>query len=88
MKNPYMRDARPWDLFNKNLGRVDDELAQERLEICKVCPELIKTTSQCKKCGCIMNLKTKHIIKHSSNILYGILLIICIALKISSKTDK
>ena len=58
MKNPYMRDARPWDLFNKDLGRVDEILAQERLEICKVCPELIKTTSQWKKCGCIMNLKT------------------------------
>lgn len=54
-----MREARPWDLFNKDLGRVDDELAQERLEICKVCPKLIKATSQCKECGCIMNLKTK-----------------------------
>jgi hypothetical protein len=59
MKNPYKRDARPWDLFNKNIGRVDDDLAQERLEICKVCPKFIKPTSQCKECGCIMNLKTR-----------------------------
>ncbi len=59
MKNPYKREARPWDLFNKNLGRVDEELAQERFEICKVCPQLIKATSQCKECGCLMNLKTK-----------------------------
>jgi hypothetical protein len=38
---------------------VSDEVQQERLEICKACPELIKLTSQCKKCGCLMNLKTK-----------------------------
>ena len=54
-----MRDARPWDLFNRELGRVNDDLAQERFEICKACPKLIKATSQCKECGCIMHLKTK-----------------------------
>ncbi len=53
------RPARPWDLFNKNIGRVENIIAKERLEICKQCPELIKLTTQCKKCGCFMESKTK-----------------------------
>lgn len=53
------RAARPWDLFNKNIGRVENELAAERLDICKGCDRFIKSTSQCKECGCIMKLKTK-----------------------------
>lgn len=53
------KKARPWDLFNKNIGRVETEIAQKRFEICKQCPELIKLTSQCKKCGCFMEAKTK-----------------------------
>jgi hypothetical protein len=53
------RPARPWDLFNKNIGRVQTEVAAERFEICKACPEYIKTTHQCKECGCIMNAKVK-----------------------------
>lgn len=59
MSTPYDRPARPWDLFNKNLGRVETEIAEKRLEICKACPELIQATTQCKQCGCLMNLKTK-----------------------------
>ena len=59
MSTPYNRPARPWDLFNKNLGRVETEVAAERLAICKECPELIQLTTQCKKCGCLMNAKTK-----------------------------
>lgn len=59
MSTPYDRPARPWDLFNKNLGRVETEVAAERLAICKACPELIQATTQCKKCGCLMNAKTK-----------------------------
>lgn len=51
--------SRPWDLFNKNIGRVQGEISEERLSICKQCPELIKLTTQCKKCGCFMNAKTK-----------------------------
>jgi hypothetical protein len=53
------KKARPWDLFNKNIGRVETVIAQKRFEICKSCPELIKLTSQCKKCGCFMEAKTK-----------------------------
>ena len=36
---------------------VDDSLLQSRLKICGECPNFIKMTSQCKKCGCIMKLK-------------------------------
>lgn len=53
------RPARPWDLFNKNLGRVETEVAAERLSICKQCPRYVSATHQCLECGCIMNLKTK-----------------------------
>ncbi|NCV08478.1 MAG: hypothetical protein EBW76_06995 [Actinobacteria bacterium] len=53
------RTARPWDLFNKKIGRVTEMIAKERLEICQGCEHFIKLSSQCKKCGCIMNLKTK-----------------------------
>ena len=53
------RPARPWDLFNKNIGRVEQDIAKERLGICNGCERFIKSTTQCKECGCIMKLKTK-----------------------------
>lgn len=53
------RPARPWDLFNKNIGRVENEISLQRLDICKSCDKFIKATTQCKECGCIMKLKTK-----------------------------
>ena len=52
-------DVRPWDLINKNTHWADDLLAKERYNICLSCPELIKSTKQCKKCGCFMAAKTK-----------------------------
>ena len=52
-------DVRPWDLINKNTQWADDLLAKERYNICLSCPELIKTTKQCKKCVCFMAGKTK-----------------------------
>lgn len=52
-------DVRPWDIINPTVKKTNEELAVERLEICKACPELIQLTTQCKKCGCFMNLKTK-----------------------------
>lgn len=52
-------ETRPWDLVNPETEYVDENIAIERLSICKSCPELIKTTHQCKKCGCLMHLKTK-----------------------------
>lgn len=51
-------ESRPWHLLDK-ANYVEEDLAKERLEICKACPELIKLTTQCKKCGCFMSAKTK-----------------------------
>lgn len=52
-------NTRPWDVVNPNTEWAEDTVAKERFEICKACPELIKLTSTCKKCGCLMALKTK-----------------------------
>jgi hypothetical protein len=52
-------DTRPWDLLDPSVEKATDELASQRFDICKSCPELIKLTNQCKKCGCFMHLKTK-----------------------------
>jgi ribosomal protein L32 len=48
----------PLDLLNPKTKRSSKDLASERLAICKACPELIKLTTQCKKCGCFMKAKT------------------------------
>jgi hypothetical protein len=53
------RPARPWDLFNKNIGRVESVVAEKRMQVCLGCPELIKLTKQCKICKCFMESKTK-----------------------------
>jgi hypothetical protein len=50
--------VKPWDMLNKE-NYTTEELSKERLLICKSCPELIKLTTQCKKCGCFMHAKTK-----------------------------
>lgn len=55
---PYDRPARPWDLFNKELGRVETEVAAERMEICKACP-FLQAAGTCSECGCFMAAKTK-----------------------------
>jgi hypothetical protein len=49
----------PLDMLNPKTRRVSNEAAEARLNICKSCPELIKFTMQCKKCGCFMVAKTK-----------------------------
>lgn len=49
----------PMDLINPNTKWASEEKSTLRFEICKSCPELIKLTKQCKKCGCLMHLKTK-----------------------------
>ena len=53
------RPARPWDLLNKNIGRVEDSVAEERFAICKECPKLRKVVNTCKECGCFMTEKVK-----------------------------
>jgi hypothetical protein len=52
-------ETRPWDLVNPTIVKVDDETALKRYSICQACPELVKLTKQCKKCGCFMTAKTK-----------------------------
>lgn len=52
-------ETRPWDLINPETEWASDEVAKERYDICKACPELIKLTKQCKKCGCFMAAKTR-----------------------------
>ena len=48
----------PLSMLNpKNYGEKD--IATERYNICLKCPELIKVTKQCRKCGCFMVAKTK-----------------------------
>lgn len=52
-------ETRPWHLLDHNRLIEDHTVIENRLKICKACPELIKLTSQCKKCGCVMPLKVK-----------------------------
>lgn len=53
------RQVRPWDIFNKNVAKVADEVKDQRLAICLECPRLIKATKQCKECGCFMDVKAR-----------------------------
>jgi len=63
--NPWQKykenlgQTRPWDLVNPSTEWANSDVAKERYSICKACPELIKMTTQCKKCGCFMFAKTK-----------------------------
>lgn len=57
MSDPFDRPARPYDLFNKALGRVETVVAEERLAICGGCPML--KLGVCQECHCIMALKVK-----------------------------
>ena len=47
----------PLDLLNA-ANYTSKALRDERLAICKTCPELWRPTRTCKKCGCFMGMKT------------------------------
>jgi hypothetical protein len=47
-----------FDALNKNSIKASEETKEKRFSICLSCPELIKLTNQCKKCGCFMSIKT------------------------------
>jgi hypothetical protein len=49
----------PLDMLNPMTRHADLDMANTRMTICNSCPEIIKITSQCKKCGCFMPAKTK-----------------------------
>lgn len=57
-KKKAPRRVTPMHLLNKQ-NYVANEIADSRMQLCEQCPELIKMTKQCKKCGCFMALKTK-----------------------------
>ena len=48
-----------FDALNPNTEHLPEAESNARYDICKACPELIKLTKQCKKCGCFMVAKTK-----------------------------
>lgn len=52
-------ETRPWHLLDHSRHVEDPKVAEDRLAICKTCPELVKVTKQCLKCGCIMPAKVK-----------------------------
>jgi hypothetical protein len=47
------------DIVNPNTEWVGQVLFEKRYSICQECPELIKLTKQCKKCGCFMKVKSR-----------------------------
>lgn len=51
-------DVKPWDLFNPNQPRSQEELVNSRLKICRGCEFFRPKTETCRKCGCFMKLKT------------------------------
>jgi Family of unknown function (DUF6171) len=52
-------NTKPWDILNPNIEYAEEEKFKKRFDICKLCPEFIDLTKQCKKCGCFMSVKTK-----------------------------
>ena len=54
-----MKDSKPWDLLNPSTEFASEIVQEKRYSICKACPEFIGLTTQCRKCGCFMKLKTK-----------------------------
>jgi hypothetical protein len=59
IENNKNSSVSPMDMLNPNAQWAEKELSEERYSICNACPELIKLTKQCKKCGCFMAAKTK-----------------------------
>lgn len=59
IENNKGSDVGPIDIFKSNTEWVGNNLFQHRYSICQACPEFIKLTTQCKKCGCFMKVKSK-----------------------------
>ena len=51
--------VRPWDIINPKIEKLPKKEYQKRLDICLGCDRLIKSTKQCKECGCFMNIKAQ-----------------------------
>jgi hypothetical protein len=52
------RTARPWDIFNSNIKKVEVEIKSQRMDICNSCEHLIPAVKACTQCGCFMEAKT------------------------------
>jgi hypothetical protein len=52
-----VKEVRPWDLLKGRSEFTKKEVVDERLSICKQCPEFFSATKQCKLCLCIMPAK-------------------------------
>lgn len=52
-------DSRPWHLLDPLQLISNTEIIEKRMSICEGCPNLVKSTKQCTKCGCFMVAKTK-----------------------------
>lgn len=59
IENNRNSEVSPVDLILPSTEWAEKEVSEVRLSICKECPEFIKLTKQCKKCGCFMHLKTR-----------------------------
>lgn len=53
------RPARPWDLFDEEIGRVTAEVAAARLALCKGCDRYFALMHLCAECGCVMDAKAR-----------------------------
>jgi hypothetical protein len=51
-------ETRPWHLLDEAAKITNKLKIEERMSICRACPEFISLTTQCKQCGCIMKAKT------------------------------
>jgi hypothetical protein len=54
----YKKISNSWDLINKN-KYASENSQKERLALCSLCPEFIKTSKQCKQCNCFIEEKAK-----------------------------
>jgi hypothetical protein len=52
-------DTRPWDLLNPNSPRSNESQYKHRIALCSNCDRIIKTTFQCRECGCFMKMKAQ-----------------------------
>jgi uncharacterized secreted protein with C-terminal beta-propeller domain len=59
IENNRISKVKPIDIVKSDTDWVSEDISNKRYSICQSCPELIKLTKQCKKCGCFMAVKTK-----------------------------
>lgn len=53
------KEAKPWDFLDPNTEYVDEATKNARMSVCRSCEFFIKIPGMCKKCGCVMEFKTR-----------------------------